>query len=196
MSWAPELEAWPVAAMGSTDMPETTSQITDHRQLTVRRWPTAATTANSAAQRHDEATSICSTATSHWAGARVADSGRPETSESVSGMRRAAQNAHAVLAQAETRCERYPSTSRVRSFCGGVRNVAKKAVPTATAQRSSPAARSAGRPAVVSTPGSGMPSSSSERPVDIPDSGIATPAATRASTPTTGRARRRREPVA
>ena len=105
-SWAVLPEAWPVAATGSSDRTVTASQITDHRQVSVSRCPTPAIRAMIVAQRHDEATSTCSIATSHWPGASVSHKGIPATSESVSGMSSAAATAHAMLIHEEICCAR------------------------------------------------------------------------------------------
>src|SRR5699024_11785117 len=100
-SWAVLPEAWPVAATGSSDRTATASQNTDHRQVSGSRCPTPAIRAMIAAHRHDEATSACSIATSHWPGASVSHKEIPAMTESVSGMSSAAATAHAMLIHEE-----------------------------------------------------------------------------------------------
>ena len=95
-----------MAATGSRDSTVTASQITDQRQLSVSRCPIPATSAIMAAHRHEDATSIWLIATSHWSGGSDWTKVRPETSERVSGMSRAAATAQAMFAQEEIRCMR------------------------------------------------------------------------------------------
>ena len=59
-----------------------------------------------AAQRHEDATSISVIATIHWSGGRDCQSVRPDTSDRVSGMSKAAAIAQAMLAHEEICCAR------------------------------------------------------------------------------------------
>lgn len=101
------------------------------------------------------------------------------------------QAAHARFAHDESRCARYPATSRVPSGAAGVKNTANIAVPTATAQSNSATTRVAGSPAVVRIPGSGIPKRTRAWAVDNPDSMTARAAPMTSRTRMTGQTGRR-----
>ena len=71
-----------------------------------RTIPIPATSAMIAAQRHEDAMSIWLIATNHWSGGSDWRKVRPETSDRVSGMSRAAAIAHAMLIHEEICCAR------------------------------------------------------------------------------------------
>src|ERR1700677_2493960 len=100
----------------------------------------------------------------------------------VSGTSSAAHTAQAPDAMVPTRRARYPSASRTPLPCGGTRNAASRNAPTATTAATSPAARTNGRPNVVTGPGSGNPvavsaaaSDSAPMPAAVQPANAATP---------------------
>ena len=157
---------------------------------------TATTPANTATSNHTCASCTCSIAVDHALGwNKTVVRGWPETSESTSGIIAMPTSASPADAHAPVRAAMWPSTVssaplRSQPFgtspfksspasLGGIKNAENKNDPTASADNIHPAPRNAGKPKVVGTPGSGMPSAANDSPTKAWET---VPASTPAST--------------
>lgn len=124
------------------------------------------------------ATSISPTARRNGSGsAKTTPTGWPEVSDNDSGTSARAHPAHTAAAAPAVRTARYPSTSSTPERCGGTSTAASSNDPTMTAADTSPTAVAAGRPYLVSAPGSGSPSNRNTSVLDTAASIVATTAA-------------------
>ena len=144
--------------------------------------PIATTAARNAVHRHAPAMSTRFATDQIDAGLRWSRSGWPDTSEMVSGTSSAALTAHAPAASVPVRSARYPAASSTPVCWGGTKNAANRNEPTATTAAISPAARTNGKPIVVTGPGSGSPvavsasaSDSAAKPAAVQPASRATP---------------------